>query len=710
MEESARTATTNLKTVFAGLMMGMFLAAVNQTIIAPAMPRIVAELGGMKHYSWIAVSALLASTVIVPVVGKLSDLYGRKAFYVGGILVFMASSLVAGLSSNFGMFMVARILEGLGMGTMMPLSQAIIGDLIPPRDRGRYQGLMGSVFGLASIIGPFLGGAITDHLSWRWLFFVNIPSALVALAVIVPFMKLPHTPQRHRIDYAGFVTLSVGLTSTLLAAVWGGTEFPWRSAPILGLFALGAVSLGLFIWVETRAAEPVMPLRLWRNGIFTSANLAIMGVAMAMFGGIYFIPMFVQGVLGVSVMGSGAVLTPMMLTMVVTSTLTGLLISRTGRYKIPVVLGVSLLAFGLFLLTRMDRGTSYGEVMRNLVAIGAGLGLAMQTFVLVVQNAVGREDMGIATATTQLSRSIGASVGIAILGAILAQRMASEVPRLLPAGAAAGASLGGGGEASAGAVLDPKLLAGLPPPVLAAVREALAVSLHSVFVCALAFSGLALVSALFLREIPLRRTVQGAPREAGREILAEMGQASQEDGGQVLGTPNPAYRARVSFLGLAFGLLACESGRPGRPRLSELMTHIGEGDADRGRERLEALACALLDECGGREASAGRTTPQALCAALELRARRDLDALDPEAEFQRALADNPPALQAKLRSLVTSGKDPAALLNPGDVEALERVGIVVSAALLLDAASPREPGPEEGPAPRERATAAAAGG
>ncbi|MEA2561152.1 MAG: hypothetical protein QOH06_2656 [Acidobacteriota bacterium] len=666
--DAAPPPTANLRTIFAGLMLGMFLAAMNQTIIAPAMPRIVAELGGMAHYSWIAVSALLASTVIVPIVGKLSDLYGRKAFYVGGILVFMASSLVAGLATGFGMFMVARVLEGFGMGTMMPLSQAILGDLIPPRERGKYQGLMGGVFGLASVIGPFLGGFITDGLGWRWLFFLNLPLSFVALGFIIPFMKLPHVRRPHRIDYAGFATLTAGLTTILLATVWGGTELPWSSPVILGLYAVGAVSLLLFVRIEGRAAEPVLPLRLWKNGIFTSAVVASMCVAMGMFGAIYFIPMFVQGVLGKSVTGSGAVLTPMMLSIVAVSALSGYVISRTGRYKPPVLLGLTVLAVGLWLLTRMDRSTPYSVVIRNMVVLGAGLGTSMQTFVLIVQNAVGREDLGVATAATQLFRSIGSTVGIAILGTVLAHGMERELPHFLPPAVSAG-------ELGAGALLDPHVLAGLSPGVAEGLREALAAALHPVFMATLPFAALALVAAVLMREVPLRRSAQGAPAEAGKEILAEMAQAGEDDHEPVLGELSPSYRSRVAFLGLLYGLLADHAERDGHPRVRDLLQRIGEGDASRGQGRLEALSCALLEDCDGQ---------------------RRLEALDPKAEFEKALSETPPRLREHVRALIThEAAGPTAVLTPGDLDALERIGIVMGAALLLDLSPAASPGSPE---------------
>ncbi len=657
----------NVTTVFIGLMLGMLLAAVSQTIISPAMPRIVAELGGIEHYSWIAVSTLLASTVIVPIVGKLSDLYGRKAFYVAGILVFLASSVIAGMARDFNTFIVARVVEGLGMGTMMPLSQAIIGDLIPPRERGKYQGYLGGVFGLASVIGPLLGGYITEHLTWRWLFFVNLPVGLVALGFIVPFMRLPHQRRPHRIDYAGFVTLSVGLTATLLATTWGGSTFPWASPQILGLYALGAVSLGLFVWAESRAEEPVIPLRLWRSGIFTFSNLAILCVAMAMFGSIYFIPVFVQGVIGASVSQSGAVLTPMMLSLVVMSAVNGQIVSRTGRYKLPVLVGIALVGVGFFLLTRMDRETGYGAIVRNMVLIGAGLGMAMQTYVIIVQNAVRREDLGVATATTQLFRSVGSSVGVAVLGTLMTQGMAREAARHLSPEVLGG--MAGGGELGAGSILDPAVMARLPAAAVEGLRDALAAALHPVFVAGLPFVGLAFLATLLIREIPLRRTTGPGPGEAGREVLTELSQAGEDDGGPVLGAPNPAYRGRAGFLGLVYAFLAEEAERDGRGTLREVVQRLGGGDFAEGRARLGRVGAALMRECGDAMGAPG---------------------LDPVLEFERALADRPPELRAHLRLLVENpGHAPEAVLTPDDLEALERIGVAASAALLLDLAARR---------------------
>src|SRR5919205_2594033 len=285
--------------IFIGLMLGMLVAAVNQTIVSPAMAVIVAELGGIEHYSWIATSTLLVSAVSIPMVGKLSDIYGRRGFYIAGLVIFMLGSILAGAAQGFWWLVGARAIQGLGMGTIMPLSQTIIGDIISPRERGKYMGYLGGVFGVASIAGPLAGGWITDNFSWRWLFYVNLPFGVAALAFVVAYLHVPHVPRRHKLDYLGFVVLPVALVAVLLATTWGGTQYPWDSWQVVSLYAVGALVLIGFLVNEYYAPEPVLPLRLWKNSVFTLSNVSNMAVAMTMFGAIFFIPVYAQGVIGV---------------------------------------------------------------------------------------------------------------------------------------------------------------------------------------------------------------------------------------------------------------------------------------------------------------------------------------------------------------------------------------------------------------------------
>ena len=504
---------------FAGLMLGSLVASLNMTLVAPALPTIVAELGGLAEYSWIPISAMLASTIVVPIAGKLSDIYGRKPLYMTGIVVFAVGSGLSGLAPNFWFLVFARFVQGAGMGFIMPLSQAIIGDIISPRERGKYQGMMGASFGLASIVGPAAGGFITEHFSWRWLFFVNLPIAALTMVVIALYMHVPNERRKHAIDVWGSVTLSAGITCALLATVWGGAQYAWSSWQIVGLYAAAAVLLGVFVWVELRAPEPVLPLRLWKSSIFTLSNIASVGVAMSMFGAIFFLPVFVQGVIGNSVTNSGAILVPMLGAMIVTSIGGGQFILRTGRYKVPILLGLVLTGAGFYLLSTFTINTTNQQAIEAMVLIGLGLGLTMQTYTLVVQNSVARADMAVATSATQLSRSFGAAVGLAILGTILTQGMQSSMTRYLPAAAVHRLQSAGNGS-TATAVFDPSQLAQLPPAIAMGIRHGLADALHPVFLAGLPIIAVALVATLFIREVPLRRTAHvAAGRRAAEEPL-----------------------------------------------------------------------------------------------------------------------------------------------------------------------------------------------
>src|SRR6266849_3943721 len=487
--------------VFAGLILGSLVASLNLTLVAPALPTIVAELGGIADYSWIPISAMLASTIVVPIAGKLSDIYGRKPLYMTGIVVFAVGSALSGIAPNFWFLVFARFVQGAGMGFIMP-----------PRERGKYQGILGASFGVASIVGPAAGGFITDHYSWRWLFFVNLPFAVLTLIVVALYMHVPNERRKHSIDIGGSVTLSLGITGLLLATVWGGTQYAWSSWQIIGLYSSAAVLLAAFVWFERRAPEPVLPLHLFKSGIFTFSNIAGIGVAMAMFGAIFFLPVFIQGVIGNSATNSGEILVPMLLAMVVSSIGSGQLISRTGRYKIILLGGLALMAAGYLMITTFDINTTNQTLVEAMILIGLGLGCTMQTYTLVVQNSVSRADLAVATSATQLSRSMGSALGLAIMGTILTQGLASGMAKYLPAGVLQKFQASGSG-ASTGSVFDPTQLAHLPAAIAAGIRHGLSDALHPVFVAGLAMIVLAFIATLFIREVPLRQTAHVA---AGR--------------------------------------------------------------------------------------------------------------------------------------------------------------------------------------------------
>lgn len=516
--------------VFGGLLVGMLVASISQTIVGPAMPRIVSELGGMDHYSWVATAAMLVSAITVPIVGKLSDLYGRRGFYLGGLVVFMAGSLIAGFAQSFWVLVAARAIQGLGMGTVMPLSQTIIGDIIPPRQRGKYSGLMGAVFGVTSVAGPLAGGFITDHFGWRWLFFSTIPFGIAATFVIARFLHLPHQRRDAKVDTAGIATLALSLVAILLATSWGGTTYPWGSATIIGLYVAGALGLVVFALVERHAAEPVIPLRLFRSSVFTMSNLASFGLAMVMFGAIIYIPVYAQGVLGVNATNSGLILAPLMVGLIVMGILSGLVITRTGRYKVIMVAGVVVMGAGLWLLTRLTWQSTQGQLTLAMVVLGIGIGMAMQQYTLVIQNAAQRRDLGVATASSQFFRNVGSTVGIAVFGTVLTSGLGAAIASHLPREVAAKMPAG---SADVGSVLDPTALKGLPPVVADAVRQGLSERLHEVFLIGMPIVGLVLIATLFIKQLPLRDAVhppeETAAETAGHEMLDAMGSSAAEE-------------------------------------------------------------------------------------------------------------------------------------------------------------------------------------
>jgi EmrB/QacA subfamily drug resistance transporter len=412
-----------------GVMLAMFLGALDQTVVSTAMPRIVSDLGGFSQYTWITTSYMITSAVTVPIVGKLTDIYGRKYFYLAGLAIFLIGSVLSGLSQTILQIIIFRGVQGIGAGVMMANAFTVIGDLFPPAVRGKYHGLVSSVYGLSSIIGPTLGGFITDALSWHWVFFINIPLGLVVIFLFLfYFPNIRADNLKHSIDYTGVALLILTVVPALLALTWGGVQYAWNSPEIIGMFALTAVALVLFILTERRSREPIVPLALFKNRIVALSQVLNFLTAFGMFGSTIFVPLFFQGVLGVTATTSGSFLTPMMLGVVFGSFTSGQFLSRTGgHYRIQGAIGMAVMAFGFFLLSRMTADTSYASAVRNIIITGFGMGTTMPLYIIAVQNAVPYSFLGAATSATAFMRSIGGTVGLALFGSVLNNRFAAEL-------------------------------------------------------------------------------------------------------------------------------------------------------------------------------------------------------------------------------------------------------------------------------------------
>src|SRR5690349_20956910 len=417
---------------FSGLLLSMLLASLDQTIVATALPTIVGELGGLERLSWVVTSCLLAQTVVTLLYGKLGDLYGRKGVLQSAVVLFLIGSALCGLSRSMGQLIAFRFLQGLGGGGLMVTTMAAVGDIIPPRERGRYQGIFGAVFGLSSVAGPLLGGYFTTAWSWRWIFYINLPLGIVALGVIAVTLPSRGTRQRHRIDYAGAALLAAALSAIILVTDLGGTVYPWSSPVVLGLAALAAATLIGFVLIELRAEEPLLSPRLFRNRTFVITSAMALIVGFAMFGSVTYLPLFLQVAKGASPTGSGLQMISLMAGMLTTSILSGQLISRTGRYKMFPILGTVIMMTALLLFSGMTVSTGRTAIVGMMLLLGLGMGLIMQVLVIAVQNAVDYRDLGAATSGNTLFRSIGGSVGTAVLGAIFASRLAAELRTLLP--------------------------------------------------------------------------------------------------------------------------------------------------------------------------------------------------------------------------------------------------------------------------------------
>lgn len=497
----------NVLVSIGALLLGMLLAALDQTIVSTALPTIVSDLGGLEHLSWVVTAYLLASTAATPLWGKLGDQYGRKRLFQIAIVIFLVGSALCGAAQNMPQLIAFRAVQGLGGGGLMVLSMAIVGDLVPPRERGRYQGLFGAVFGATSVLGPLLGGVFTEHLSWRWVFYVNLPVGVVALAVIATVLRIPRKATRHVIDYLGTLLIASVATCLVLVASLGGTTWAWGSPQIVGLAVLGVLLGVAFVAVERRAAEPVLPLKLFRIRTFVLSAVISFVVGFAMFGAMTYLPTFLQVVQGVSPTMSGVHMLPMVFGLLLSSTVSGQVVSRTGRWKVFPVVGTAVTTIGLLLLHQLDEGSSTWVMSSCFFVFGLGLGLVMQVLVLIVQNAVSYEDLGVATSGATFFRSIGASFGVAVFGTVFTNRLGDKL-----ADAFAGAGAGGGGVLPGGVTVDgleadPRDIANLPAALRPAALHAYASSITDVFLYAAPVALLGFVLAWFLKEDRLRASV-----------------------------------------------------------------------------------------------------------------------------------------------------------------------------------------------------------
>ncbi len=503
--------------VLFGLMAGVMLAALDQSIVGTALPRIVSELGGLDKLAWVVTAYLLTATAATPLWGKISDLYGRRPIFQAAILIFLAGSVLCGLSQNLPQLIAFRAIQGIGGGGLMAIALSIIGDIIPPRERGRYQGYFGAVFGVSSVAGPLLGGWFTDGPGWRWIFYINLPVGIAALVITSLALKLPVVRREHTIDYLGAATIVGGVSALLLYLDWAGKEFGWFAPGPLALLVAAITLTIMFVIVERRAIEPIIPLRLFQNPVFAVGNIYGFLAGIAMFGAIIFLPFYLQTVMGMSPTESGLAMLPAVLGILTSSIVSGRLITRTGRYKIFPILGAAILTIALLMMSRLRVDTPYWELALYQIAFGVGLGMTMQTIVTAVQNAVDFRDLGTATSATTFFRQMGGTIGAAVFGAILSNRLAVHLTEQL--GSIASAAQDGG------AINTNNLQAiqALPEPVKTSVLTAFTRALDDVFLVGVPVVALALVVAFFLKELPLRsggRRPADATRQPQTEALS----------------------------------------------------------------------------------------------------------------------------------------------------------------------------------------------
>ena len=559
--------TQRVRPVFAALMLVMLLASLDSTIVSTALPTIVGDLGGISKLSWVVTAYLLFSTIVTPVAGKLGDSHGRKLVLQGALVVFLIGSALCGLSQNMSQLILFRGIQGIGGGALLVTTQAVIGDVVSPRERGRYAGLMGAVFGVSTVVGPLVGGLIVDHLSWRWIFYVNLPIGIAALIVLQLVLHTSAARVRHAIDYVGMGLLAGGLTSIVLYASLGGTTYGWWSAPMLALLTLSVVLPVGFVLAERHATEPLVPLALFRNRIFSVASAIGFIVGMALFGAVTYIPLYLQVVKGASPTASGLQLLPLMAGVLVSSIGSGQLITRFGRYKIFPIIGTALTVVGMLLLSRLGVGTSTLTADLYMAVLGLGLGFVMQVLVLAVQNTVDYANLGVATSTATLFRSMGGTIGVPIFGAIFSNALASHLAGRLPPEVLA----------QLPARLGPSQIDSLPPAIRDPYIAAWAAALRPIFLIAAGIASLGFVLTWFLQEQPLRETVadQGigdsfaAPRDA--TSLAEL-------------ETRLSILARKQHRHLVYEHLTEEAGLDLSPSAAWLLLRIAEAEAGSDEE------------------------------------------------------------------------------------------------------------------------------
>jgi EmrB/QacA subfamily drug resistance transporter len=494
--------------IIVALMLAMLLAALDQTIVATALPRIATDLHGLNKLSWVATAYLLTSAVSTPLYGKIGDQFGRKKIFQFAIVLFLVGSALCGLSQNMDQLVAFRALQGIGAGGLISLSMTIVGDVVSPRQRGKYLGYFGAVFAISSIAGPLLGGFFTDSLSWRWVFYINIPLGIIALTAIATRLHLPVRKSDKRIDYMGAVLLTLAVVPIILATVWGGVTYPWGSNTIIGLYAGGVIAAIIFAIWESKAPEAIIPTHMFKNSIFTVSVILSLLAGIALFAAILFIPEYQQVVRGYSAVKSGLLLLPLVVGMLFALITSGRLITKYGHYKIFPIIGTLVTGLGLYMFSHLTLQTSQLRLSLWMIVIGLGIGSFLQVMTLAVQNAVPRSELGVATATATFFRSIGSALGGAVFGAILTNRLAFHLKQLLPQASASTHSASIANSIQTGATSA--IINKLPPSISHDIYEAFVLSFHDMFLLAIPVILLAFVVSLFLKETPLRGTARGA--------------------------------------------------------------------------------------------------------------------------------------------------------------------------------------------------------